>query len=216
MESIPTSDRNRQFLRLRYLESKSYNEIGAAYGITPSAVRMALKYLWEKASPSPTPSADISAPIPSADAEGSVESASTDAEGKNTKTAADAEGTPLPPPKMVIREELKPIITAIAATTRYRSFVYDSKARVVISSDNVSRELRNDSRYIPLPDYYQIREYDLMQEFVAATADTDPAKSEILTVALSGLGPFKAFRSTVKQKASIKPGRISGIRSSLR
>ena len=178
ISSLSTSDKNKEFLRLRYREGQSYTDIAPVYGISAGGVRQAIKYVIGRYTSS-------TAPIPSADVE-----------SNNTNTAADAESTPTSPPKK-IREELKPIITAIGTTTRYRSFVYDSKARVVISSDNVSRELRNDSRYITLPDYYQIREYDLMQEFASSLAG--PAKGELLTVALDGLGPFKAFKSTVKE-----------------
>ena len=48
--ALETSDRNKAFLRLRYIDSKTYKEIATTYGITPSAVRMAVKYVQEKAS----------------------------------------------------------------------------------------------------------------------------------------------------------------------
>jgi len=45
LDSISTSDRNKAFLRLRYLEGKTYKEIGSAYSITPTGVRMVLNTL---------------------------------------------------------------------------------------------------------------------------------------------------------------------------
>ena len=231
INTLPTSDKNKEFLRLRYRDGQSYNDIAPMYGISAGGVRQAVKYVIGRyiSSATPIPSA---AHIPSADAESSpsadatVSLAVTDAESSPSADAksnpsADAEGSPsadaesgvatssdsgvatqsnndvaTPPQKKPIREELKPIIAAIATTTRQRNFVYDSKTRVVLATDNVPKGLRRDSRYINLPDYYQIKEYDLMQEFASTLADSE--KSRVLEVALGGLGPFKAFRSTVR------------------
>ena len=203
ISSLPTSDRNRQFLRLRYLDNKTYKEIGAAYGVTPAAVRMALKYLWEKADASTATTSATSSPTPSVDEESGADTDATSdvntASAVESSVAMQSNNDVAPQKKdKKIREELKPIITAIATTTRQRNFVYDSKTRVVLATDNVPKGLRRDSRYIPLPDYYQIKEYDLMQEFAAATAAVSPEKGELLNTALNGLGPFKAFRSTVR------------------
>ena len=46
--ALPTSDRNKEFLRLRYRESKTYTEIAAAYGMTPAGVRLATIAMREK------------------------------------------------------------------------------------------------------------------------------------------------------------------------
>lgn len=48
ISTLPTSDRNKSFLRLRYREGKTYNEIAAHYGLTPTGVRLAVKSMWEK------------------------------------------------------------------------------------------------------------------------------------------------------------------------
>ena len=218
ISSLPTSDKNKEFLRLRYRDGQSYNDIAPQYGISAGGVRQAVKYVIGRyiASATPSPSADATASpavtdVDSASTDATVSPAVTDAESpsadgdsgvdissdSSVDTSSNNDVAPQKKDKKV-REELKPIITAIATTTRQRYFVYDSKTRVVLATDNVPKGLRRDSRYIPLPDYYQIREYDLMQEFAAATAATSPDKAELLTVALGGLGPFKAFRSTVR------------------
>ena len=43
--SLPTSDKNKEFLRLRYKEGQSYTDIAPAYGISPGGVRQAIKYV---------------------------------------------------------------------------------------------------------------------------------------------------------------------------
>jgi len=62
IDSLPTSDRNKSFLRLRYRDGKLYDEIASVYGITSAGVRGAVKNMWEKfsptaAAPAPTPAA---------------------------------------------------------------------------------------------------------------------------------------------------------------
>lgn len=230
INTLPTSDKNKEFVRLRYRDGQSYTDIAPMYGISAGGVRQAIKYVIGRyiSSATPSPSADATASpavtdVESPSADATVSPAVTDAESTSAAPipSADAESSPsadaesgvdissdsgvatqsnndVAPQKKdkKIREELKPIITAIANTTRQRNFVYDSKTRVVLATEQVPRGLRRDSRYIPLPDYYQIKEYDLMQEFASTLAD--PEKSRVLEVALGGLGPFKAFRSTVR------------------
>ncbi len=200
ISSIETSDRNRAFLRLRYLEGKQYKEIGATYGITPSAVRMALKYLREKHS-----SALQLGPSAAAATLQDVTENADEPIPITEHPVPEDEPVPKPvpatdPPMMEVeaehREELDPIITALGTTTRQRTFVYDLKTRAVLPFDQVPRGLRKTNRYIALPDYYQIREYELMKEFVASL--TSPEKKSALEAALGGVGPFKAFRSTVR------------------
>lgn len=48
IDSLPTSDRNNKFLRLRYRDGKLYDEIASVYGITPAEVRGAVKRMWER------------------------------------------------------------------------------------------------------------------------------------------------------------------------
>ena len=42
ISSLPTTERNRAFLLLRYREGKTYTEIAAAHGMTPAGVRLAI------------------------------------------------------------------------------------------------------------------------------------------------------------------------------
>ena len=48
INSVDTSDRNKAFLRLRYIEGKTYKEIGTIHDITSVGVRLALKALCGK------------------------------------------------------------------------------------------------------------------------------------------------------------------------
>lgn len=203
IDSIETSDRNHQFLRLRYLEGKQYKEISGAFVITPSAVRMAMKYLREKyVAASVTAFQDTAGTATFQDSAGTT--GDVDAPIPTTEPPVVAEGEPDPVPTPVEdeaavaaqRPELDPIITALGTTTRQRTFVYDLKTRAVLPFDQMPRGLRKTNRYIALPDYYQIREYDLMKEFVASLGSPD--KRSTLETALGGVGPFKAFRSTVR------------------
>ena len=244
ISSLPTSEKNKTFIRLRYQEGKPYKDIAPAYGISAGAVRQAIIYVKDKVSgKNNNPSSDkdnteVAVDLLSlvdnstAPPEEQEEQDDQSAQGKQLEQLAQEEqdtqggteeatittsesaqdttitSSPVPeqssivsqsqPSPKKIREELKPIITAIATTTRLRTFVYDSKTRVVLPSDNVPRGLRKDNRYIPLPDYYQIKEYDLMQEFATSLAATDQDKSGVLTIALGGVGPFKAFRSAIR------------------
>lgn len=217
INSLSTSDKNKAFLRLRYIEGKSYADIAPAYGISAGGVRQAVKYVMERylKSRETAPGDDLlsglkedndvdqAVEVPSEaiditdDAPGDAADIADD-DAPSDAAATPAAPAPVSPTPKKVREELKPIITAIATTTRQRTFVYDTKMRIVLSSDNVPRGLRRDSRYVPLPDYYQIKEYDLMQDFAASLADTDPDKSDVLSTALNGLGPFKAFRNAVR------------------
>lgn len=51
---LPTSDRNKKFLLLRYREGKTYTEIASAHGMTPAGVRLAIISMQEKFSDSAT------------------------------------------------------------------------------------------------------------------------------------------------------------------
>ena len=69
IDSLATSHRNKEFLRLRYREGKTYTEIAAAHGMTPAGVRLAIIAMQEKfrgeaasaAAPSPVPATPSSA-----------------------------------------------------------------------------------------------------------------------------------------------------------
>jgi len=194
ISSIETSDRNREFLRLRYLEGRSYKEIASEYNITAPGVRMAIKSLWERYAlqiNQTTTNVDdgVVDEQPVTTTMPVLEEEPVPTEDQQTAAVKDEIGqTPRP--------ELRPIITAIGTTTRQRTFVYDTRTQAVLPSDNVPRGLRHDSRYVPLPDYYQIKECDLMKEFAAA--QSDPSRTTLEGV-LGGVGPFRAFRQKVKE-----------------
>ena len=48
IDSLATSDRNKEFLRLRYREGKTYTEIANAHDMTPVGVRLAIIAMQEK------------------------------------------------------------------------------------------------------------------------------------------------------------------------
>ena len=48
ISTLPTTERNKEFLRLRYREGKTYTEIAAAHGMTPAGVRLAIIAMQEK------------------------------------------------------------------------------------------------------------------------------------------------------------------------
>ena len=67
IDSLPTSDRNKEFLLLRYRDGKLYDEIASVYGITSAGVRGAVKNMWGKfgaSAPSPSPSSATPAAAP--------------------------------------------------------------------------------------------------------------------------------------------------------
>ena len=117
ISSLSTSNKNKEFLRLHYRDGQSYTDIAPPYGISAGGVRQAIKYVIGRYTSS------SSAPIHSTDAESSVESASADSEIDVDTVASSAladisdttESLVFPPKK--IREELKPIITAIGTTS---------------------------------------------------------------------------------------------------
>ena len=46
VSGLPTSDRNKEFLLLRYRDGKLYDEIASVYDITSAGVRGAVKTMW--------------------------------------------------------------------------------------------------------------------------------------------------------------------------
>jgi len=67
ISSLPTTERNKSFLRLRYREGKLYDEIAREYDITSAGVRGAVKMMWERfghTPPSPSPSSATPAAAP--------------------------------------------------------------------------------------------------------------------------------------------------------
>lgn len=235
IDSLPTSDKNKAFLRLRYRDGQSYADIAPTYGLSAGGVRQAIKYVRDRYNSAPgttsTPGSSTDTSSPAAEqsvvdilpvqitvddmvptsiqlTQSEPDQAGTD----QTRDAPQPEDESKSVPDMVatqaqpgdeqksrrkIKAEFKPIIKAISTTTRQNTFVYDSKTRIVLAANQVPRGLRKDPRYIPLPDYYQIKEYDLMGEFAADIVSSE--LSSKLQEALGGVGPFKAFKSAVKE-----------------
>jgi len=48
ISTLPTTERNKEFLRLRYRDGKTYKEIAAIHGMTPAGVRLAIIAMQEK------------------------------------------------------------------------------------------------------------------------------------------------------------------------
>lgn len=217
IEGLPTTERNKAILRLRYINGKPYTEIAPIYGITPAGARFVARGLMEKYGGTTEPMADA---LPQSTADEPIETQSSPVRvveaqiadtakppedhqgsaGDAPEAAVEPEPAPQKPltPDIVVRQELKPIITAIATTTRQKTYAYDLKTRVVVQTDSIPRGLRRESRYIALPDYYQIKEYDMMQAFAETLSSAENRNA--LQTALGGLGPFKAFRETLREK----------------
>ena len=48
IDGLATSERNKEFLRLRYKAGRQYNEIAHEFGLTATGVRFAVKAMWKK------------------------------------------------------------------------------------------------------------------------------------------------------------------------
>ena len=133
IRSLPTSNRNKRFLLLRYQKGCTYNEIADEYGITPSGVRLAVKTMWERfggstAAPAPavlvTPPADLAA-----------QSAATSPTAPVTTPAAPAATTPTPPvangvpPVKDEQSTARPLSINLAAVRRFLGLTVEEFAR---------------------------------------------------------------------------------------
>lgn len=109
--SLPTSDRNRQFLLLRYREGKIYDVIAAKYGLNPSGVRAAVKAMWKRFGKSPPstvtapPGAAPSPPVAPASPVHAPMAART-VGNKDVSAPAENENRPLPLNLAAIRRAL--------------------------------------------------------------------------------------------------------------
>ena len=100
--SLPTTERNKEFLRLRYREGKTYTEIANAHDMTPAGVRLAIIAMQEKfrgeaasaAAPSPvaTPSPAATTPPPA------------------VSTSPPAVSTPHPADNYATKESSRPLL----------------------------------------------------------------------------------------------------------
>lgn len=93
IDSLPTSDRNKEFLWLRYRDGKLYNEIASVYDITSAGVRGAVKNMWGKFGHTPPSSLPADGDVAPGDA---APAASLPAVPRDTPLAADNVQSPRP------------------------------------------------------------------------------------------------------------------------
>ena len=134
IRSLPTSNRNKRFLLLRYQKGCTYNEIADEYGITPSGVRLAVKTMWEKfgrstAAPAPAVPAPTAATPPVTDL--APQSAATPSAPVTTQAAFAAAPPTAPAPPMVEEKERsqRPLSLNLAAVRRFLGLSAEEFAR---------------------------------------------------------------------------------------
>lgn len=74
-------------------------------------------------------------------------------------------------------------------------FVALSDGVYIETDEELAEEIENSRDYVRLPNQYDIREYDIMEDFAEATIDA--RKREQLFRALSGRKPFRHFKDTL-------------------
>jgi len=128
---LPTSDRNKKFLLLRYREGKTYTEIAAAHSMTPAGVRLAIIAMQEKfrgeaasaAAPSPvpaTPSPAATTPPPA------------------VSTPPPAVSTPHPADNNATKESSRPLSINLAAIRRFLGLTPEEFAQPLPIEDGES------------------------------------------------------------------------------
>ena len=131
IDSLATSDRNKEFLRLRYREGKTYTEIANAHDMTPAGVRLAIIAMQEKfrgeaasaAAPSPvpaTPSPAATTPPPA------------------VTTPPPAVSTPHPTDNNATKESSRPLSINLAAISRFLGLTPEEFARPIPIEDGKS------------------------------------------------------------------------------
>ena len=141
IRSLPTSNRNKRFLLLRYQKGCTYNEIADEYGITPSGVRLAVKTMWEKfgrstAAPAPAVPVPTAATPPVTDL--APQSAATSPTAPVTTQAAFAAAPPTAPaPPMVEEKERsqRPLSLNLAAVRRFLGLSAEEFTRPISIED---------------------------------------------------------------------------------
>ena len=128
--SLPTTERNKEFLRLRYREGKTYTEIANAHDMTPAGVRLAIIAMQEKfrgeaasaAAPSPvaTPSPAATTPPPA------------------VSTSPPAVSTPHPADNYATKESSRPLSINLAAVRRFLGLTVEEFARPLPIEDGDS------------------------------------------------------------------------------
>ena len=98
IRSLPTSNRNKRFLLLRYQKGCTYNEIADEYGLTATGVRVAVKAMWEKFGGSAAAASAVPAPTAATPPVADLAPAS----------AAPAPSTTMPTPAAIDETDLAP------------------------------------------------------------------------------------------------------------
>jgi len=119
LASLPASDRNRAFLRLRYQADRTFTEIAAEYGMTPAGVRLAIiaaqeKYAKTAATATPAPAAATAKPAP-------VEAVTSPAEAPDEPVSEPAAGG-----------EARPLSLNLTAIRRFLGLTQEEFARPII------------------------------------------------------------------------------------
>lgn len=122
IDGLPTSDRNKAFLRLRYREGRTYHEIADEYKLTATGVRLAVKAMWEKFSPDPA------APAPSATLVTAVDDVAPQSEDTQSIASASVEDA-APPAKDEQSSAARPLSINLSALRRFLGLTAEEFAR---------------------------------------------------------------------------------------
>ena len=128
IDGLATSERNKAFLRLRYREGKTYNEIADEYRLTATGVRLAVKAMWEKYGGSAaSASASKSATLGAAEPDLAPQSAAT------ATTAPAAAPSPPPPVANAVPQsaatEARPLSINLTAVRRFLNLTPEEFSR---------------------------------------------------------------------------------------
>ena len=129
INSLPTTERNRAFLRLRYKAGRQYNEIAHEFGLTATGVRFAVKAMWKKFGGSAAPLSTLRMAVPDL----AAQSAATSPTAPVTTPAAPAATTPTPPVANVAPQsaatEARPLSINLAAVRRFLNLTPEEFSR---------------------------------------------------------------------------------------
>ena len=137
IDSLATSDRNKEFLRLRYKAGRQYNEIAHEFGLTATGVRFAVKAMWKKFGGSAAPLSTLRMAVPDL----APQSAATSPTAPVTTPAAPAATTPTPPVANVVppvkdeQSTARPLSINLANVRRFLGLSAEEFARPMHITD---------------------------------------------------------------------------------
>ena len=121
-------------------------------------------------------------------------------------------------PKAKEMVPLSVIYRGIESIDQEYSYYYNSKNREVISVPDMDygyteifefdrermQEIEEDeeNRFIPMPSYRDLREYELMEDFIGEM--NDKAYAELLATAIQGKGAFRRFKDMLISRGMIE------------